>query len=269
MKKIDFITGLPRAGSTLLTNILNSNPNHFVTPTSGLIDTFMTIKNNWRNNDLYKTEGIEKIKPRILCAMKAFLQGYFEPEKGGVAFDKNRGWMAHTTIMDEVLDDYKMIVCVRDVKSIVGSFEKLHRKNGIEANHFGDDFIQAQSPEGRAEIWLKPGGLVGLPIARLRDALRCNPKNLIIVPFIQLVTEPKIVMERLHEQMGLEPYEYDFDNVKQTVTETDIIHGWKDLHVIRPKIEPPELPGWHGLYAEDYLKELDNRYLDISKMSTY
>lgn len=270
MKKINFITGLPRAGSTLVTNILNSNPNIYSSCTSGLIDSVMGIKNGWKKNDLYKAEGIAKIKTRILTAMNGFIQGYFENEKGNVAFDKNRGWQAYNTILKEVMgDDFKMIVCVRDVKAIVASFEKLHRKNGIEGNDFGDDFVLAQSPEGRAEIWLRDGGLVGLPIKRLRDAIRCNPDNFIFVSYVELTNQPEKVFERIHNEIGLDPFDYDFDNIEQTVIEEDIFHGWKDLHNIRSKVEPNPLPGWHGMYVQDFIEKMDNHYKDINQLATY
>jgi sulfotransferase len=270
MKKISFITGLPRAGSTLLTNILNSNPNHFVTPTSGLIETVMGIKKSWKHNDLYRAEGIGKIKPRILSGMEGFVQGYFANEKGNVAFDKSRGWMAFNPILREVFgEDYKMIVCVRDVKAIVASFEKLHRKNGIESNDWGEDFVLAQSPEGRADIWLRDGNLVGLPIKRLRDAMRTNPDNFIFVSYPELTSQPKEVFERIHTELGLEPFEYDFDNVEQTVIEEDIIHGWKDLHNIRSKVEPNPVPGWHGIYVKEFLEDIDKKFGDINNLATY
>ena len=39
--KLFFVSGLPRAGSTILVNLLGQNPAHHVTPTSGMIELFI------------------------------------------------------------------------------------------------------------------------------------------------------------------------------------------------------------------------------------
>ena len=40
-QKLFFQSSLPRAGSTLLHNIVGQNPDFFVTPTSGLVDLML------------------------------------------------------------------------------------------------------------------------------------------------------------------------------------------------------------------------------------
>ena len=45
MKKVYFISGFPRAGNTLLSSILNQNPNIHSTGHSFLPDLFFAIKN--------------------------------------------------------------------------------------------------------------------------------------------------------------------------------------------------------------------------------
>lgn len=51
MRKLSLVSGLPRAGTTLLCQILNSNPTFHVTPTSG----HLTIK------EVRVSEMVEKI----------------------------------------------------------------------------------------------------------------------------------------------------------------------------------------------------------------
>ena len=41
MEQIFFQSSLPRAGSTLLQNILGQNPEFYVTPTSGVLELFL------------------------------------------------------------------------------------------------------------------------------------------------------------------------------------------------------------------------------------
>lgn len=46
-KSIYFLAGLPRSGSTLLANILAQNPSIYVTPTSGIVDMLVQVRNSW------------------------------------------------------------------------------------------------------------------------------------------------------------------------------------------------------------------------------
>ena len=50
MKKYFYFTGLPRAGNTLLSAILNQNPSIYATGHSFLPDLFFAIKNAEHNS---------------------------------------------------------------------------------------------------------------------------------------------------------------------------------------------------------------------------
>ena len=72
MKKqpIFFMAGFPRAGTTLLMNILNQNPQLHGTPTSGLIGSVLQIRDNWRASDIYKSNSEEYIYSKITKAFQ-------------------------------------------------------------------------------------------------------------------------------------------------------------------------------------------------------
>ena len=86
-----FVAGLPRSGSTLLMNILGQNPDFHVTPTSGILDILVMIRNHWNQNLLFKTIPWEESE-RMLCqVMQHAMQGYFAHVEKRVCFDKSRG----------------------------------------------------------------------------------------------------------------------------------------------------------------------------------
>jgi sulfotransferase len=254
-------------------NILGNHPDYAVTPTSGLIELFNVVKNVWKQNNEFKAQGLENIKPRVLEGMKGLMEGYFEKDfKEGktVAFDKSRGWMAYTEVLEEVFQrPVKVIVTVRDIRAIVASFEKMYQKKGIEhMESQGEDFIKSQSIHGRAEILLRDNNIVGLPIVRLRDALnRASKKNIIVVPFLQLTNKPKETMDNLHDLLGLEKHDYDFNNIKQVTYEDDNLHGWKDLHTINPKVTGSMDPSWTNIIPEEMANNIGKAYQDINKIA--
>lgn len=266
MQRIQFVAGLPRSGSTLFQQILGQNPNFYPTPTSGFINFFMNSKRSWKNNNEFSAEGMEKINPRINNSFRGMFEGYFNDElkDGKIVFDKSRGWVAYIEYLKEIFqnDDIKIICLVRDVRAILASFETLYRKRGIEYPEFGDDsFIESQTVEGRANILLRKDGVVGLPITRLQDALRRHPKNLIIVPYKGLLTNPKETLGLVHDALELPKFEYDFNNIKQITTELDVYHGYKGLHNIKegPIVSPNTAP-WENIFEPQFNNEIGQRY---------
>lgn len=269
---IFFVSGLPRSGSTLLMNILGQNPSHHVTPTSGLIEIFMSIKSGWKKYIEFKAEGLEKAKPRIASAMKGLLYGYFEKEIDAkkVIFDKSRGWLNYIEDLENVLGKkVKIIVPVRDVRAICASFEKIYRNRGIEFDYpLGDNFYQCQTIEGRCEVLLSKGGVIGIAINRIRDCFtRKVQDRLVVVPYKALVTDRQVAMDVIYNFLGLPQFQHDFNDIKQITYENDVYHGM-DLHTIKPKVDV-QGPNWYNILPEKYADDLAKRYDDINSIAGY
>lgn len=273
LKNLFFVSGLPRSGSTLLMNLLGQNPNHYVTPTSGLIELFCGVKSTWKNCLEFKSEGLEKVKPRVAKSMAGILHGYFYDElsQGKVVFDKSRGWPQFMEDLEYSMGrEIRIISTVRDIRAVVASFEKLYRKREIEYTYpQGDAFFEAQTVVGRAEVLLGKGGVIGLTINRIRDALNRMPSRMVIIPYQSFTINPKQTMNALHERLGLEPFDYDPENIEQVTHENDLYHGM-DLHTINGKIVPPQTnakPPWDGILPPQYANELAQRYQDINQLA--
>ena len=67
-KPLQFVSGLPRSGSTLLMNLLGQNPAHHVTPTSGLIHLMRGLIGTWADHKEFQSQGLEHVKPNVLSA---------------------------------------------------------------------------------------------------------------------------------------------------------------------------------------------------------
>src|SRR5215470_12174079 len=91
-RRIYFLAGLPRSGSTLLANILAQHPAIHVTSTSGIVDMLVQVRNAWdklREFQAMERKLCEHVKRNVLSAM---LQGYFAHIERPVCIDKNRRW---------------------------------------------------------------------------------------------------------------------------------------------------------------------------------
>ena len=100
MNKFHMIAGLPRAGSTLLCQILNSNPNFHVTPTSGVLDMLKIMRSQFSQNPTWRAQDRLKIYENFRMGLQGFIEGYFHDAK--TVFDKNRGWPSNIKLIDSI-----------------------------------------------------------------------------------------------------------------------------------------------------------------------
>ena len=267
--KFFVVSGLPRAGSSLIMNLLGQNPAHHVTPTSGLIELFIQNINAWPNYIEFRAEGLEKALPRVRNSLGRQIYGFFEPEfkDDKVVFDKSRGWLQYAENLENCLGhQVKIIVPIRDVREIAASFEKLYRKRDIDWRYpVGDAYFKVQTTVDRCEMLLAPGGVVGISIQRVRDAMARISDRLIIIPYASFCANPTGTMEILHQTLGLPEFTYNPTDIKQITHEDDTWHGM-DLHVIRPDVTPAEPEPWKEILPAKYVEALGQRYEDINKL---
>lgn len=249
-KLIHFISGMPRSGSTLLCNILAQNPHFHVTSTSGILDIIFSARNNWDNLIEFKATPNEEGKKRVL---RGILQNYYDDAERPVIFEKSRGWLAYIELTEMILErPPKILVPVRDIRDILSSFEKLFRK-GAATTQMGqerDNYFKFQTVEGRCEVWSSQEQPVGLAFNRIKDALqRGHRDKMHFVRYEDLTAKPDRTLRKIYEFLGEDAVDHDFDNVKQVTWENDEVHGIKNLHTIRPKVEPQE-PQWPSVLGE-------------------
>ena len=239
---IYFMSGLPRSGSTLFLNLLAQDKNNHVTPTNDLIELVVTTRNIWMNQQGFISQGLDVVQPRVENAIAGMIQGFYKDEfaDGKRVVDKSRGWVAYIELLEQILgQNCQMIVTIRDVRSIVASFEQIYRKSSMTfPTPTQDQFFNMQTVDGRARSILSPGGVVGRSINIVRDVFsRGLQDRLSLIPYDAFCKEPQHVMNQLHNRLGWKQFDYNPDDVKQTTYESDLIYGMK-LHGIRNKIVP-------------------------------
>jgi sulfotransferase len=240
-KNIHFIAGMPRAGSTLLCNILAQNPRFQVTATSGILETLFILRKSWP--DITEFKGLEYRNTREqLNVMRAMLDGFFSDSPRPVIFDKSRSWLAHLEMAQAVLGRRpRVLVPVRDVREILSSFEKLWRKSRATGPtpHEQQFYREFQTVEGRCDVLMREDQVVGIAYNRVRDALVRGFRDCMhFVPFEQLTARPADVLAGIYKFLGEEPFQHNFNHVEQVTTEDDSMYNLKGLHDIRPKVEP-------------------------------
>ena len=252
-KRIYFMAGMPRSGSTLLANILAQHPDIHVTGTSGLVDMLVLVRNAWdrlREFQAMDRPLSESVKANVLRGM---VRGYFEHIDRPICIDKNRRWSEYLETAAALLggrDRVKVVVTVRDVRDVLASFETLYRKTTAlgQVPLEADRGAKFKTSLGRLEVLIEDERAVGRPYHALRDAITRGWRDRMhFVDYADLTEQPRETLRGVYRFLGEEPCEHDFNCVEQVIVEDDFAYGYKDLHVIRTRVEPQK-PSWPRVY---------------------
>jgi sulfotransferase len=241
MEKIFYQSSLPRAGSTLLQNILAQNPDIYATPTSGVLELVFAARSNYTNSPEFKAQDSETMKKGFQAFCNEGMKGYYEAitDKKYVV-DKSRGWGIHYDFLKFITGEEPKVICmVRDLRDIFASMENNFRKNPDKQFEFLDwSKMQGTTVPKRVDIWAQ-NPPVGMAIERLAEVIRLGISDkMLFVKFEDLCLYPDTQLIRIYEYLGIPYFKHDFDNIEQVTKEDDEVYGAFGDHVIRTKLEP-------------------------------
>ncbi|HEX4085491.1 MAG TPA: sulfotransferase [Chthoniobacteraceae bacterium] len=275
-RTIHFIAGLPRSGSTLLCNLLAQNQRIQTTSTSGIINIVNLVHDEWKN--IFGTVNHPAAAADRKRVIEGVMQDYFdEPgDDHGIVFDKSRGWLGQLWLAELALGrKAKVLVCVRDIRDVLASFEQLWRKN---AGTWGQPqeqgyYLDWQTVEGRCDVLMRQDQVVGGAYHRIKTALSRGARDRMhFVEFEKMTANPRETIRAIYDFLGEPLFDHNFENVEQVTWEDDYMHGIPGLHKIRQKIEPvkPNWPRLLGNFANKYapLNNLWRHAIDGYYMST-
>jgi sulfotransferase len=240
MEKLFFQSSLPRAGSTLLQNILAQNPEVYATPTSGVLELVFAARGNYTNSPEFKAQDPELMKSGFLSFCKHGIKGYFEAiTDRPYIIDKSRGWGIHYDFLNQIYPEPKIICMVRDLRDIFASMESNYRKNQHKQDSILDwSKMQGTTVPKRIDIWSQ-NPPVGMAIERLGEIIRLgNDSKILFVKFEDLCLYPDAEMTKIYNYLDIPYFQHDFDNIEQITKEDDTVYGTFGDHVIRTKLEP-------------------------------
>lgn len=269
MRKIHFISGLPRSGSTLLQNILLQNDKLYASPTSSLIDFLLQVRDNWDKLESHRSYPDGQNKWNVI---RSILQNYHNTSRP-VIFDKNRGWSTHVEFIEKVTGEKaKIIACVRNLEDICTSFEKLFRKNRADGEIHGEfSNSQMKTLDGRISIWTADEGVLGRPYVSLLDTIqRGLGDRILFFPYEDWTSNPDYWFKQLYNFIGETYYQHDFNNIEQVIRENDAGYGWgSDLHEIKTGKLLPAQSEAIQIIGQNWYQKLHNTEFWKNKNSDY
>ena len=255
MEKIFFQSSLPRAGSTLLQNILGQNPDFYVTPTSGVLELLFAARQNYTNDNAFKAQDPTIMKKGWLNFCRQGIEGFFNgiTDKKYVV-DKSRGWGIHYNFLNSFYPDPKIVCMVRDLRSVYASMEKNFRKNqDKDAGIVNWAEMKATTTAKRVDHWAQTPP-IGIAVERLKQMIdESIDKNILFIKFEDLTSTPESELNKVYDFFGAERYQHDFSNVEQLTQEDDTVHGIFGDHTIRKEVKP--VPEQYNEYLGQQLSQ--------------
>ena len=261
MEKIFFQSSLPRAGSTLLQNILGQNPDFYVTPTSGVLELLFAARNNYTNDNAFQAQDVGLMKKGWLNFCRQGIEGFFNGiTNKKYVVDKSRGWGIHYNFLNSFYSEPKIVCMVRDLRSIYSSMEKNFRKNQDKDSGIVNwAEMKGTTTSKRVDLWSQTPP-IGIAIERLKQMIDEGiDKNILFIRFEDLTSNPQIELDKVYDFFEVERYQHDFQNVEQLTQEDDTVHGIFGDHTIRKEVKPvPEV--YNEYLGQELSQSIVNTY---------
>jgi sulfotransferase len=257
-----FITGLPRAGTTLLGAILRQNPRFSAgmsSPLAVILDRCIDAMSPAANEFALQFDNSQRAL-MIDAMIKAYCKGTSDAE---VVFDTNRLWAARLPLIAHIQPQAKVIACVRNPAWVVDSIECLIRANPLGRSRIFNSDAERMSVYSRADTLMQPNRMVGFALNAMKEAIRTDESDrLLLVEYDFLVARPQDTMQLIYDFIDEPWFDHDFENVDYDSETFDMLLGMPGLHRVRRKVAlqprhsvlPPDL--FEGLAARVFWRDL-------------
>ena len=237
------VTGLPRAGSTLLCQLLAQHPEiQCEGHSSPLCNTLLGIRRMISDDSFFLAQldnAFDSSYAHLATAMQGFLRGWHGGDKN-VVVDKNRAWLHAIELLLHIEPEAKLIVCLRDLGQIYGSIEAQHQRTILV------DFIDHLADFdrfGRADMLFAKDKAIGAPLLSLHAVLDLPKKvqeHLYFVRFEDMMAQPATCMSHIYSWLGVTPLEINPEQLNVGIRESDSHYRMKYSHKQSTRITAPQ-----------------------------
>lgn len=235
ISRYHFITGLPRAGSTLLSALLLQNPRFHAGMTSPVGALFNGMLNQLGAGSEFGPVVSTEQRRRLVRGL--FDSYYADQTSKDVIFDTNRMWSAQMPALMDMFPGAKLIACVRNVAWVMDSIERRYRANPFEITRLFNDDTERNTVYSRVDTLAQRNRLVGYPWTALKEAFYGeHAASLLLVDYELLAQAPQQVLPLIYQFLGEPLFEHDFEQVQYDAPEFDEALGLHGLHKVRQRV---------------------------------
>lgn len=262
-----FMGGLSRSGSTLLSSILNQNPNIHVSENSPICDLTYKLNLLFDQNPQYNATPDEQKRINVL---RSLIDNYYYDVENPIIIDKFRSWgTPYNLSMIESLytKDVKIICPVRSVLEILTSFISLLEKNKNNIS-FVDKIIKSENlydgktplNDIRCDVLMNMDGGIEHQLYAMKESSSVkNKKFFHLVEYDDLVSNTKVEIEKIYDFLEIDTFEHKYDHINCKILSRDIEYfGIPNLHTVRQKISKTSKDP-HKVLSKNILEKYSNK----------
>jgi sulfotransferase len=238
------VAGLPRAGSTLLSQLLAEHPEiHCEGHSSPLCNSLLATR-RFISDDQFMLSQLDvqfdATYGHLRTAMQGFLHGWHAGCDKPVVADKNRAWLHCIEFLLHLDPQAKLVISIRELGQIYGSIEAQHQKTILL------DFIDHLADFdrfGRADQLFAKDKAIGAPLSSIQavqDLPQSVKDRLYFVKFEDLMAQPAETMEKVFKWLGVSAHRIDPRKLIVRPHESDSHYRHKYLHRQQGKISAPK-----------------------------
>lgn len=250
------MAGLPRSGGTLISSILNQNPQIYVSPNSVLANMVGSVYNQYKSNENLDVDQ----KENIYSVLDAIIPLFYETRSEKYVIDKNFYWLDRHlySVLEKHLKNNIRVICpVRNVMHMISSWNRMCEDDPI--NRHDQDMLKLDSsdrsmPDKRADYFMN-GNRIIERIKNLKSFVDSVPNNIMLVDYENLILNTDETINNIYDFLGIPYYNHYFTGLT-TPHDYNDYWGVKNQHVVKSFI-----------HREDY--DLENIFSQetISKYS--
>ena len=238
-RRFHFISGLPRAGTTLLAAILNQNPRFRAGMTSPVADIMGVVvaEASSRNDFAFDVSDEQRV-----ALLRGLVENFYSVDPRPEAiFDMSRLWCSRMGLLNTLFPGVKVIACVRQLAWVLDSMERLVLKQPVSVSKVFR-YDTNTTVYSRVEALTDPRGMVGFAYQATKEAFYGEHArdHLLLLTYESLVRDPEAAMPAVYAFLGEPWFAHDFDNIEYSADEFDARVGMPGLHSVRAKVEAVE-----------------------------
>jgi len=252
-KKIFFLAGFPRSGNTLLTSILNQNPDICCTPKSASLEIYKDIF-NIKYKDVFINYPDHSSLDNVLDMVYS---AYYKDWNYKYIIDRGpAGVEEYLYLLKKHLkQEIKIIFLVRPLLEVLASWISWSLKTP-------NSFIRrrTKNPTEACHYLMRDNGQMRVEMRCMHNLLKPENKHHVhFIDYKEIVEKPEATMKGIYKFFNIPAFKHRFINLEQVKINglgyDDTVMG-KDLHTIKTKkliksktdvnILPPEIIKQYG-----------------------